>query len=164
MSVLAAFAGRRAQREVVDGPEARPPERGLEQLLGVRRQRLERLERERREVRAHWRALRLALRETRQRWRAALCDAEEDWRKAQGQFFGMLGTSGQFRSARQAYQDRRDEAGALRLACREHAAGARSAGRDFFAVRRRVGEARLRQEKLTMLRDALRLAEVKGEA
>ncbi|MES2075947.1 MAG: hypothetical protein V4462_10070 [Pseudomonadota bacterium] len=163
MSVLATLAGRRATRQAADVAEAPPPERGLEALCEVRRRRLERLEGERRAARAHWRALRLVLREAARRRRAALRDAEEDWGRAREQFFGMLATSGQFRRAKAAYQDRRDEAGVMRQACRDHAAGARLAGRDFFAACLRVREARLRRERLAMLRDALRLADAGGE-
>ena len=50
--------GRRSKREVVDVAEPKVPDKRLDQLLHVRKQRLGRLERERNEARQLWRARR----------------------------------------------------------------------------------------------------------
>jgi hypothetical protein len=75
----------------------------------------------------------------------------------------MATTSGQFRKAKAVYERMKEEAAQLHLACREAVEAAKDKRRLFFAARRRVFEARLQQEKLIMMRDEIRSAQMQEE-
>ncbi|MPS30339.1 MAG: hypothetical protein E2576_02575 [Alcaligenaceae bacterium] len=152
--------GRRgARREVADLPEPRAPDRRLDQLLHVRKQRLGRLERERNEARQAWREQRHGQRALKQRWRDAREQAQAQWMAARAAFSGMSITSGEFRKARAVYERMKKEASQLRVDCQQALQACRAAGTDFFEARRRVMQADRQQEKLGVLRDELRAAE-----
>ncbi|WP_229426889.1 hypothetical protein [Massilia atriviolacea] len=148
--------GGKPRREAVDVIEARVPDRTIERLLGVRKHRLERFERERREARERWRARRDALRQAKLAWRSAREGASEHWRQARAQFFAMETDSRQFRAAQGGYERMKRDTGQRLLAWREHAGGSRAAGADFFAAHRQLAEARRQQEKLDILRQHIK--------
>lgn len=144
--------GSSLQREVVDLPESRKPDTSLDNLLAVRRQRLERLERERGEARLAWRAARAALRAQRQGWRRARQETADFWQQARQEFFSMTTTSGEFRRAKAVYIRMQTQVSQLLLECREAVLPCRASRATFFAARRRVREANLQCEKLSILR------------
>jgi hypothetical protein len=123
----------------------------------VRKQRLERLERERIEARQAWRASRADLREAKERWRTAVQDAADYWKEARAQFFRIATTSGEFRKAKAIYDRMKAEATELRLGCREYVKYAKAARSVFFEARVRALQANKQQEKLGILRDEIRL-------
>ena len=77
---------RRSKREVVDVAEPRRPDRSLDQLLQVRKQRLGRLERERSSARETWRSSRQALRDYKLRKREAVSQAAQFWQESRARF------------------------------------------------------------------------------
>ena len=157
------FGHARLRREARDVPEARSERDDLVKIIGVRKQRLARLERECLDARLAWRTARNEIRASRQRWRDALLEAQEFWQQARAGFLSMTTTSGQFRKAKAVYERMKEEAGKLHLACGETVEVAKDKRRLFFAARRRVCEARLQQEKLVMLRDEIRAAQMQEE-
>ncbi|HWW05972.1 hypothetical protein [Collimonas sp.] len=148
---------RRARREVVEVPERKIEDKRLDQLLNVRKQRLSRLERERNAARAAWRAERQALHDIKQRWREASHQAKEQWRQARAAFLAMSTTSGQFRKAKSMYERMKQDAAQLYMGCQEKLQRCRQAGKVFFEARQCVLEANRQQEKLSILRDEMRL-------
>ncbi|RZI42206.1 hypothetical protein EGT07_13355 [Herbaspirillum sp. HC18] len=166
MSVLGGhmgFGGRRVRREVVDIPERKVEDRSLDKLLHVRKQRIGRLERERNEAREMWRTCRDALHQAKTRWRTALKQAGEFWREAREDFFKMQMTSGEIRRAKATYTRMKVEASELRLACGEYVKRSKEAGTEFFEARKRVMDANKQQEKLTILRDEIKLMTQQSE-
>jgi len=159
MIVRRAPDGRGMRREVVDVAERRPPDRRLDRLLQVRKQRLGRLERERNEARAHWRRQRAEFRVLKQRWRQHFLQAQEQWMAARTAFLEMSITNGEFRRAKAVYERMKKEASQLRVDCRQLLHQCRQSGVVFFDARREVMQANRQQEKLGMLRDELRAAE-----
>ena len=91
---------RRGKREVIEVAERKVPDKRLDQLLHVRKQRLSRLERERHEARQVWRRRREKFHAAKLRWREAVAKTQEQWQQARRQFLDMTITSGQFRSAK----------------------------------------------------------------
>ena len=156
--------GSRKRREVIDVIEPRAPDRRLDQLLHVRKQRLGRLERERNEARQAWRDRRHGMRALKRRWLEAREQAQSQWMEARAAFSGMTITSGEFRKARAVYERMKKEASQLRVDCQQTLQACRAAGVDFFDARRRVMEADRQQEKLGVLRDELRAIEVARNA
>lgn len=160
----ASLIGRpRSQREVIDIHEPRKQDKSLDKLIVVRKQRIERLERERIEARAAWRETRQALREIKQRWRDAVDAAQDFWQEARAGFFKMTITSGQFRRAKAMYERMKADAAQLHLECREAVAPCKAARSEFFAARRRALDAYREHEKLGLLRDELRLLNTQQE-
>lgn len=149
--------GRRSKREVVDVPEPKLPDRRLDQLLHVRKQRLGRLERERNEARQQWRARRDALHDCKLARRAALARASDFWQASRAEFFQMSITSGQFRKAKAVYERMKEEAAHRYLLWREQVVRCREAQTQFFSALEQVLLANRQQEKLAILRDELRL-------
>lgn len=162
--MAAGFGARPARREVVDVPERRPPDRRLDQLLHVRKQRLTRLERERNEARNEWRTRRRALNGLKRRWREAREQAQLQWQSARASFSEMSITSGDFRKAKAVYERMKKEASQLRIDCQEALRVCRLAGAGFFAARREVMQANKQQEKLSVLRDEIRAIEAARNA
>lgn len=146
---------RTARREVADVPEPRPPDRRLDQLLHVRKQRLRRFERERNEARQAWRAERSDLAACKERWRHARDEAHAQWQAARTAFSQMTITSGDFKKAKAVYARMKQAASQLRVEWQECRQACRIAGAAFFAARQVVLEANRQQEKLGLLRDAL---------
>ncbi|GEM_PF-1035522 len=155
-SMEAAFGKPAGKREVVDVAEPKRPDRRLDQLLNVRKQRLGRLERERNEARSSWRVLRADLGEKTDQWRQARERAQSEWMAARAAFFGMTITNADFKRAKTAYERMKMEAGQMRLACVSLARACRQAGDDYFIARQRVKDANKQQEKLTVLRDEMK--------
>ncbi|MFS2008032.1 hypothetical protein ACEN9F_30935 [Duganella sp. CT11-25] len=147
------------RREAVEVVEPRLPDRTLERLLGVRKHRLERLERERRDAREHWRQQRTALRLAKLLWRGARQAATTHWQQARQQFFAMETDSLQFRAAQGGYERMKRDTGQRLLAWRETAVASREAGAAFFAAHRQLRDARRQQEKLDILREHIRATE-----
>ena len=147
------------RREPVDVAEPRVPDRTLERLLGVRKHRLERLERAQRDAREQWRRGRGALRQARLLWRAARQDAADHWQRARQQFFAMETDSRQFRADQGGYERMKRDTGQRLLAWRDGAAAARAAGAVFFAAHRHLRDARRQQEKLDILRQHIKSME-----
>lgn len=152
-------SARPARREVVDVAEPRAPDRRLDQLLQVRRQRLSRLERERHEARLAWRARRRDLGSLKQRWRSARDAAQSQWQSARAAFYAMTITSGEFKKAKAIYERLKKQASQMRVEWHEVRQACRAAGARFFAARLVVLEANRQQEKLGILRDELRAQE-----
>jgi hypothetical protein len=156
--------GRRSKREVVDVPEPKVQDRSLDKLIHVRKQRLGRLEIERNEARAAWRAARAELHAAKERWRAGERAAREFWKAARADFLSMATTSGQFRKAKAIYQRLQSAASELYLQAKQAVGICKERRVAFFAARRRVAEANLQQEKLNILRDEIRAATAPIEA
>ncbi|PFH10315.1 hypothetical protein BCF11_2733 [Collimonas sp. PA-H2] len=146
----------RARREPIDVAEKRPEDKRLDKLMGVRRQRLDRLERERLDARQTWRDSRARLHQAKRGWRAALQEAQQYWRQARSSFFQMAITSGKFRQSKAAYDRMKQSASLQRLAACQLATSCKDDGRAFFAAHQVLADARRQQEKLTILRDELR--------
>lgn len=157
MSAQALLGGRRGKREVIDIPEQKKKDKSLDGLIDVRKQRIDRLERERIEARHAWRDARARLRDVKQRWRCALQEATDHWRQARAAFLQMTTTSGQFRKAKGIYERLKTHAAQLHLECREAVAPCKATRTAFFEARRRVMDANRQYEKLGILRDELRL-------
>lgn len=163
MASQSSFGGRRSKREPVDVPERKPEDKSLDKLLHVRKQRLDRLERERREARESWRACRAELRETKEQWREKRQEATDFWARSRNEFFTMTISSGHFRKAKAVYERMKAEAADMRVACLEQARASRQAGHAFFEARLRVLQANRQQEKLTVLRDEIRMQTMQSE-
>jgi len=148
----------RARREPIEVIEPKPQDTSLDNLIGVRRQRLNRLERERREAHEAWRGQRAALSKAKHSWRNAVAAAQDFWRQERAGFLRMTITSGQFRKAKAAYERMKNEAAKLHTQAKEQVHGARGAGHAFFEARQRVMEINRQVEKLGMLRDEIRAA------
>lgn len=155
--------GARSRREVLDVPEARVRDRSLDRLISVRKQRIDRFERECTEAREAWRAARLKLRELKARWRNALQEAKDFWRLARAEFFSMAITSGGFRKAKAIYERMKLQATQLHLECREAVLPCKDMRLEFFNARRRLLDANRQHEKLGMLRDEIRLMNAEKE-
>jgi hypothetical protein len=149
--------GKRARREVIEVPERKVEDRSLDKLLNVRKQRLDRLERERIEARKAWRKTRDELHEAKERWKFAEKETIEHWQQAREEFFRMATTSGEFRRAKGVYDRMKWEAKELKLACGEFVKRCKTARTGFFEARRRALDANKQQEKLGILRDEIRL-------
>lgn len=147
---------RRGKREVIEVAEPRKPDRSLDQLLHVRKQRLGRLEREQASARAGWRASRQVLRELKLRKREAAAQAAQFWQEARASFLAMTITSGQFHLAKARHARLKEEAAGLNLRCREALRECRLAGARFFGARAEARRAQRQQEKLGVMRDELR--------
>lgn len=147
---------RRGKREVVDVPEPRRPDRSLDQLLHVRKQRLGRLERERSSARESWRASRQALHDFKLRKREAVRQAAQFWQEARARFLQMTITTGQFHLAKARHARMKEEAASLNLRCQEAVHESRLAGARFFAARNEARRAQRQQEKLGIMRDELK--------
>jgi len=155
---------RRARREVVDVLERHTPDRRLDQLLHVRKQRQGRLDRERHDARRAWRDRRREANALKRRWREARQLAQTQWSAAREAFSEMRVTSGEFRKARAIYERMRKEAARLRVDSQQALRACRAAGAVFFEARRQAMQADRQQEKLGVLRDELRAAEAAGSA
>ncbi|MFB9241750.1 hypothetical protein IV454_18925 [Massilia antarctica] len=147
------------RREPVEVAEARVPDRTIERLLGVRKQRLERLERERLQAREHWRQRRGAQRLAKLAWREARHSAAAHWQRARQQFFAMETDSRQFRAAQGGYERMKRATGQRLLAWRESAGASRAAGAAFFVAHRHLREVRRQLEKLDILRAHIKAME-----
>lgn len=162
--MTASLGARPARREVIDLPERKAPDRRLDQLLHVRKQRLSRLERERNDARNEWRSRRRGLNLLKRRWREARELAQAQWQSARTAFTEMCITSGDFRKAKAAYERMKKEASQLRVDCQEVLQACRAAGAVFFEARRQVMQANKQQEKLSVLRDEIRAIEAAANA
>lgn len=163
MGSQSSFGIRRGRREPIDVPERKAEDKTLDKLVHVRKQRLERLERERREARESWRAARAELREAKERWRQKRQEATDFWKQARSEFFTMAISSGQFRKTKAVYERLKAEAADLRVACLEQVNTCRQAGTEFFKARLCVLQANRQQEKLSILRDEMRLRTIQSE-
>lgn len=151
------------RREVRDVPEASFDRDDLAKIIGVRKQRLDRLERESVQARAAWRGARVELRDAKQRWRASLQEAQAFWQQARTEFLTMTTTSGQFRKAKASYERMKSLAAQRHLACREAVLSCKEKRTHFFEARRHVLEAKRQQEKLVMMRDEIRMSQAREE-
>lgn len=155
--------GIRSRREVIDVPEPRAERDDLARIIGVRKQRLDRLERESLLARAAWRTGRIELREAKECWRTAIQDAKDFWQQARSQFLAMTITSGQFRKAKAAYDRMKSEAAQRYADCKTGVQSCKEKRAQFFETRRQVMEAKRQQEKLILMRDDIRLSLVQEE-
>ncbi|MES2743024.1 MAG: hypothetical protein V4754_19035 [Pseudomonadota bacterium] len=164
MSGLAgAFGGRPARREPVDVLEPRKPDRQLDQLIAVRTHRISTFERARLRARQSWRLERAGLRRAAQDWRDAVEQSQQCWRDARAEFFAMRSTSGDFRRAKAVYERMKRAALELQAAAVRAVEPCRDARRAFFTARDQLREAQRQQEKLTILRDQIKLANQQAE-
>lgn len=150
------IGGGRPQREVADVQETRAEDKSLDKLLNVRRQRLDRYERERSAARNAWRDAREALREAKEQWRRLRREASEFWMEARAGYFRMTCTSGEFRKSKAIYERMKKQAAEQRLACLEHVEQCRQSRTAYFEARHRALQANRDQEKLKLLRDEIR--------
>ena len=150
-------AGRPAarRREAIEVAEPRRPDRQLDGVIRVRQQRQQRLERERGAALRQWRAARAALAEVRHALREQRRAAADCWTTARADFFSMRSNSLEFRAAKASYQRLLQQAEQGLLAWRQHRAAAQHAGAAFFSARRDAALARLKQEKLQLLREEM---------
>lgn len=159
------FGGKkRAKREVVDVPEPKAEDKSLDRLINVRKQRMDRLERERRESREAWKARLAELHDTGRSWRAAKQAATDFWLDARAEFLNMVITNRQYQKAKAMYQHMKDVAADWYLKCHEAVANCRAARNAFFAAKLAVIQANKQQEKLSILRDEIRLLNQVPEA
>lgn len=147
---------RRSKREVVDVAEAKRPDRSLDQLLHVRKQRLGRLERERSSARESWRTSRQALHDFKLRKREAVRQAAQFWQESRARFLQMAITTGEFHVAKARHARMKEEAASLNLRCQEAVRASRLAGARFFEARAEARRAQKQQEKLGIMRDELK--------
>lgn len=157
MAAVAGFGKPKARREPVEVAEPKPQDKSLDQLLGVRKQRLDRMERERKEARQAWKAARATLRTAKLAWRAAMDNTKEYWAQARKDFLTMHTTSGQYQKGKATYERMKQAAAAERVLCLETLDKCRTRRAAFFAARQRVLTANRQQEKLTIIRDEMRL-------
>jgi hypothetical protein len=150
------FGAPKPRREPVEVAEPRPHDKSLDQLLGVRKQRLDRFERERRETREAWQAARAELRGMKLAWRAAVDHTRAFWAQARREFMAMHTTSGQYQKSKAIYERMTQAAADERVRCLEALKSCRARRTQFFAARARVLAANRQQEKLTIIRDELR--------
>ena len=143
------------RREAVEVAEPRRQDRQLDGVIRVRRQRQQRLERERGAALRQWRAARAALAEARRALRVQRGAAAEHWTRARADFFSMRSDSLAFRAAKSVYQRLQQQAEQGLLAWRQQRAAAADAGAAFFDARRAAALARLKQEKLQLLREEM---------
>lgn len=156
MGALAGFGQPKSKREPIEVAERKPEDKRLDKLLGVRKQRLNRLERERKESREAWREARAELREAKLQWREAVQAAKDYWVKARRDFLTMLTTSGQYQRAKAVYERMKQEAADERIRCLELLEECKGKRNLFFSARERMITANRQQEKLTIMRDELR--------
>ncbi len=147
---------RRSRREVTEVAEPKRPDRSLDQLLHVRKQRLGRLERERSSARENWRASRQALHDYKLRKREAMQKAAQFWLESRAQFLRMTITTGQFHVAKARHARMKEEAASLNLRCQEAVRTSRLAGARFFEALAEARRAQRQQEKLGIMRDELK--------
>jgi hypothetical protein len=152
----AGFGKPKSKREPVDVLEPKPQDKTLDKLLGVRKQRLDRLERERKDSRDAWKAARAGFHEKKVQWRAAVEDAKAYWVQSRKEFLAMNTTSGQYQKSKAVYERMKQAATDQRVLCLEFLGKCKRKGSDFFAARERVLTANRQQEKLTIMRDELR--------
>ncbi len=157
------LGGKQGKREVVDVMEYKAPDKRLDQLLNVRKQRLGRLERERNETRNAWREQRKIFRSRKQHWRDMSLQTKQQWQQARHEFLAMEMTNVQFRKAKAVYERMKKEASQLYVECQEELIRCRQAGEIFFDANRNALEANRQQEKLSILRDEIRTAEQVSE-
>lgn len=155
---------RTAKREVRDVPEKKRVDNSIDRIITVRKQRLDRLERECIEARAAWRGTRQKLRDMREAARIAKEEANEYWQQARAAFLKMTITSGQFRVAKSTYDRMKAHAAQLLLECREAVTPCKQGKVTFFEAKRAVTEARLKKEKLSIMRDTIRSEQLQEEA
>lgn len=153
----------RLKREVIDVVEATPRDKSLDRLIALRKQRLQRLERERDAAREAWRSDRGNLREEKQRWRSAVQAAMEYWKAARAEFFKMVMTSGQFRKAKAVYERMKIEAEQVHLECRNIASRCKESREVFFNARKLAATANRDHERLNILRDEILSQKVPNE-
>lgn len=147
---------KRSKREPVDVVEKKKEDKSLDKLIGVRHQRLDRLEFERIEARQQWRQQRTLLRQEKQGWSDAVAAAQDYWQQARAGFFKMATSSGQFRQSKAVYERLKQATALLRQQARRTVTVCRAAGRAFFDANQQLSEARRQLEKLSILRDEIR--------
>lgn len=159
MAAVAGFGKPKARREPVEVAEPRPPDRSLDQLLGVRKQRLDRFERERKDARQAWRTARAEFRKMKLGWQVAVESSKVFWAQARRDFMSMHTTSGQYQKSKAVYERMKQAAADERLRCMETLERCRARRAAFFKARARVLAANRQQEKLTIIRDEMRSLE-----
>lgn len=145
-----------AAREPIEVFEPKRPDKSIDTLLNVRKNRVSRFERERSQAREEWRKARARLNEAKREWRDAVAAAQRKWQQAREEFFRMSTNSGQFRHAKAIYERMKANAAQLRLEAKEVAQHCREAGGQFFEATQRLAQMRRQQEKLSLLRDEMR--------
>lgn len=164
MGAVAGFGQARPKREPIEVIEPRPRDKSLDKLLGVRKQRLGRFERERKEAQERWRHARARLHEEKLAWREATQATRDFWTQARHEFLTMNTTSGQYQRAKATYERMKEHCANLRMGCLEAVEKCRNARSGFFEARERVLTANRQQEKLTFMRDELRAQHEQSEA
>lgn len=154
--------GRKRMREPIEVPEPKRPDKSIDMLISVRKNRTARFERELSRAREEWREARVGLHQAKQNWRDALAAANDEWQRAREEFFRMTTTSGQFRKAKAIYERTKAAAGQLRLEAREAAKQCRTLGGKFFEATEQLAQMRRQQEKLGILRDEIRAMNTQG--
>lgn len=164
MGALAGFGQAKPKREPIEVLEPKPPDKSLDKLLSVRKQRLGRLERERKDAQERWRSARARLREEKLAWRASTQSTKEFWGQARKEFMSMNTTSGQYQRAKATYERMKEHCATLRMSCLETLERCRAMRNKFFEARERVLQANRQQEKLTVMRDELLAQHQQNEA
>jgi len=156
MIASAGFGRPKSKREPVEVIEPKPMDKSLDKLLGVRKSRLDRMERERKDSQERWRGARRRFREAKDGWRASVQATKDFWAQARKEFMSMQTTSGQYQRAKGAYERMKEESASLRVTCLEMLEKCRTTRSAFFEARERVLTANRQQEKLTIMRDEMR--------
>lgn len=163
MAAMAGFGKPKSKREPVEVAEPKPLDKSLDQLLNVRKQRLDRMERERKQAQEAWKNARLKLRELKHAWRQLVADTKAYWQEARNAFLSMQSTSGQFRKAKVVYERMKGQSTDARIACLDMVKHCKKARRAFFTAKDQVLTANRQQEKLTFMRDEIRAQQQQSE-
>lgn len=158
------FGKPRSKREVVDVIEPTRPDRRLDQLVSVRKQRLGRLERERNEAREAWREQRRNFSEAKRARREHLAETDRLWAEARSGFLKMSTTSGQYRNSKAVYERMKKETAQHYLKAQEELQKCRELQTIFFESMVAVVTANKQQEKLSIMRDELLEASRKDDS
>lgn len=156
MAAMAGFGAAKPKREPIEVKEPKPFDKSLDKLLGVRKQRLGKLERDRKDTLEAWKAMRARLREAKLAWRASLQASKDYWIQARKEFLTMNTTSGQYQRSKAVYERMKQDSADMRMACLEMLKRCKTARSAFFEAREKVVAANRQQEKLTIMRDELR--------
>lgn len=153
----------RLRQEAYDVPEPVRKDCPLEKLVRIRRQRIEKSERDCLRARQYWRECRLQLRQKNQGSKEAESRAQQCWQQARRDFFDMSISSGQFRAAKAAFKKMQAAAAEMRVLARAAAKESRLARVAYFRARTTLAEVRKQAEKLDLMSEELRRADGQEE-
>ena len=147
-------------REVQDVPEPVRKDCPLDKLVRIRRQRIEKSERDCLRARQHWRECRRQLRQQSQGSKDAESRAQQCWKKARKDFFDMSISSGQFKKAKAVFKKMQATAAEMRALAHAAVDESKLARTAYFKAKVNLAEARKQAEKLDLMSEELRRTDV----